>query len=55
MFSLSPSMQDVDQKIDDIDNRLDKVHGRFARVEGKLDQIIDLHVSKTPPDVSTSE
>jgi archaellum component FlaC len=45
----------LDQKIDDIDNRLGKVDGRFARLETKIDRIIDLHVPKTPPDVSTSE
>jgi len=45
----------LETKIDDIDSRLGKVDGRFARLETKIDRIIDLHVPKTPPDVSTSE
>jgi hypothetical protein len=45
--------------MDRIDQRMDagfgKVDGRFARLERKLDQIIDLHVPKTPPDGSDAE
>jgi hypothetical protein len=34
---------------------LGKVDGRFARLEGKIDQIIDLHLPKTPQQASDSE
>ena len=42
----------LDQKIDD---GLGKVDGWFTRLERKIDQIIDLHLPKTPPDASDSE
>jgi len=42
----------LDQKIDD---GLVRVDGRFDRLERKIDQIIDLHVPKTPPDASNLE
>ena len=32
-----------------------KIGGRFARLERKIDQIVDLHLPKTPPDRSDSE
>ena len=32
-----------------------KMDGRFARLERKIDQIVDLHLPKTPPDRSDSE
>ena len=38
-----------------MDARLGRVDGRFARLERKIDQIIDLHLPKTPPDASDSE
>jgi hypothetical protein len=42
----------LDQKMDE---GLGKVDGRFARLEGKIDQIIDLHLPKTPQQASDSE
>ena len=42
----------LDQKID---AGLGKVDGRFAGLERKIDQIIDLHLPRTPPDASDSE
>src|SRR4249920_3892671 len=38
-----------------IDAGQSNVDGRFARLERKIDQIIDLHLPKTPPDASDSE
>jgi len=53
----------LDQKMDAGFSRLDQkmdagfveVGGRFARLERKIDQIIDLHLPKAPPDGSDSE
>jgi predicted nuclease with TOPRIM domain len=49
----------MDAGVSRLDQRMDtgfgKVDGRFARLERKLDQIIDLHVPKTPPDRSDAE
>ena len=42
----------LDQKIDD---GLGKVEGQFIQLERKIDQIIDLHLPKSPPDASNSE
>jgi hypothetical protein len=39
----------LDQKID---NGLQRVDGRFDRLERKIDQLIDLHMPKTPPNTS---
>ena len=53
----------LDQKMDAGFSRLDQkmdagfaqADGRFARLERKIDQIIDLHLPKAPPDGSDSE
>jgi len=53
----------LDQKMDagfsSLDQKMDagftQVDGRFARLERKIDQIIDLHLPKAPPDGSDSE
>jgi hypothetical protein len=53
----------LDQKMDAAFAQLDgrfaglerKMDGRFARLERKIDQIVDLHLPKTPPDRSDSE
>lgn len=53
----------LDAKMDAGFSRLDQkmdagfaeVGGRFARLERKIDQIIDLHLPKAPPDGSDSE
>jgi predicted aminopeptidase len=53
----------LDQRMDaafaQIDGRFTglerKMDGRFARLERKIDQIVDLHLPKTPPDRSDSE
>ena len=42
----------LDQKIDD---GLGRVDGRFDRLERKIDQIIDLHLPRTPRDNLGSE
>ena len=56
---LESRLDRIDQRMDRIDQRMDagfgKVDGRFARLERKLDQIIDLHVPKTPPGGSDAE
>lgn len=39
----------LDQKMD---AGLTKIDGRFGRLERKIDQIIDLHVPRTPPNES---
>ena len=42
----------ADARFDKVDARFDKVDGRFARLERKIDQIIDLHAPRTPPNES---
>lgn len=54
-----PRLDRMEARLDRLDQRMDagfaKVDGRFARLERKLDQIIDLHVPRTPPDRSDAE
>jgi hypothetical protein len=41
----------LDQKMD---AGFTKIDGRFGRLERKIDQIIDLHVPRTPPNESNA-
>ena len=49
----------LDQKMDagfaNVEEGFARVDGRFARLERKIDQIIDLHAPRTPPNESDAE
>ena len=42
----------VDAGFAKVEEGFSRVDGRFARLERKIDQIIDLHAPRTPPNES---